>query len=253
MFLPARPALTFANSKGPIVLQGILGLQALQTGLWAEGGHGLLCCTVFQQTIEDHAGLLQDATLLCHHTVQGCRHWRATWRRQVDIVCCMTTIAPICIGFLVSILAFGNIQVLYTPQSPINELNMLNARFTNVRCILIMDIRLSIILLPKPFSLLKYVVCKSLQLPLWNPGIHDPRGSPVNSIALIRLGSCEKWIWSFPASNRFMSQAPQVDFRILFLPFLSICKPTRCSWPAGHKTFCSTLLLTWTIYFTSAT
>lgn len=69
VFLSARATLTLANLKGAVMLQGVLGLQALQAGIWAEGRHSLLSRTVLQQSIEHHAGLLLDATLLCHQTV----------------------------------------------------------------------------------------------------------------------------------------------------------------------------------------
>ena len=82
VFLPARATLTLANLKGPVMLQGVLGLQALQAGVCTQGRHGLLGRTVLQQAIEHHAGLLLDAALLRHQTVQGRRHWHITWRKD---------------------------------------------------------------------------------------------------------------------------------------------------------------------------
>lgn len=69
VFLPSRATLTLTNLKGAVMLQGVLGIQALQSGVWAEGGHCLLSSTVLQQPVEDHAGLLLDAALLRHQTV----------------------------------------------------------------------------------------------------------------------------------------------------------------------------------------
>lgn len=82
VFLPARATLTLANLKGAVMLQGVLGLQALQAGVCTQGRHGLLGRTVLQQAIEHHAGLLLNAALLCHQTVQGRRHWHITWRKD---------------------------------------------------------------------------------------------------------------------------------------------------------------------------
>lgn len=78
VLLPARAALTFANLERAVVLQGILGLQALGARILAEGRHGLLGRAVLQQSVEHHAGLLLDAALLGHQAVKGRRHWRAT-------------------------------------------------------------------------------------------------------------------------------------------------------------------------------
>lgn len=69
VFLPARATLTLAHLKGAVVLQGVLGLQALQTGVRTEGRHRLLSRAVLQQAVEDHAGLLLDAALLGHQAV----------------------------------------------------------------------------------------------------------------------------------------------------------------------------------------
>lgn len=69
VFLPARATLTLAHLKGPVLLQGVLGLQALQAGIWAKGRHRLLSCTVLQQSVENHAGMLLDAALLRHQTI----------------------------------------------------------------------------------------------------------------------------------------------------------------------------------------
>lgn len=85
MLLPARAALTFANLERAVVLQGILGLQALGARILAEGRHGLLGRAVLQQSVEHHAGLLLDAALLGHQAVKGRRHRRATCETDDNI------------------------------------------------------------------------------------------------------------------------------------------------------------------------
>lgn len=69
VLLPARATLTLANLQWPVVLQGVLGLEALGPGVRAQGRHGLLGGAVLQHSVEPHAGMLLDAALLCHQTV----------------------------------------------------------------------------------------------------------------------------------------------------------------------------------------
>lgn len=82
VFLPARATLTLANLEGAIALQGVLGLQALQPRVCPEGRHGFLGRAVLQQSIDGHAGLLLDASLLGHQTVYGCRYCHATCKKS---------------------------------------------------------------------------------------------------------------------------------------------------------------------------
>lgn len=69
VLLPAGAALTLADLQGAILLQRVLALQTLQTGVGAEGRHGLLGRTVFQKSKENHAGVLLEAALLRHQAV----------------------------------------------------------------------------------------------------------------------------------------------------------------------------------------
>lgn len=87
VLLPARATLTFANLERAVVLQGILGLQALGASVLAEGRHGLLGGAVLQQPVEYHARLLLDAALLGHQAVEGGRRWRATCKRRHQRPC----------------------------------------------------------------------------------------------------------------------------------------------------------------------
>lgn len=69
VLLPARATLTLADLQGPVILQGVLGLEALRAGVSAEGGNGLLGRAVLQHSVEPHAGMLLDAALLGHQAV----------------------------------------------------------------------------------------------------------------------------------------------------------------------------------------
>lgn len=80
VLFPARAALTLADLKWAVMLQGVLGLQALQAGVCAEGGHRLFRSAVLQEPVKHLAGLHLDAALLGHQTVQGCRNWNITWK-----------------------------------------------------------------------------------------------------------------------------------------------------------------------------